>query len=161
PKVEEQVDGGTYVRKLITYAAEAGDRVPAYLLIPKDVLAGKKKAPAVLCLHGTDNTIGHGVVVGVSPKVKHPYARELAERGYVTLAPSYPLLAKYQPDLKRLGWESGTLKAVWNNRRGLDLLASLPFVDHARGFGTVGHSLGGHNSVYTAVFDDRLRVIVS
>ena len=44
---------------------------------------------------------------------------ELAERGYVTLAPNYPLLAKYQPDLKKLGWESGTLKAVWDNIRGL------------------------------------------
>ena len=33
---------------------------------------------------------------------------ELAERGYVTLAPNYPLLAKYQPDLKALGWQSGT-----------------------------------------------------
>ena len=32
--------------------------MPAYLLIPKDVLAGKKKAPAVLCLHGTNNVIG-------------------------------------------------------------------------------------------------------
>jgi hypothetical protein len=45
--------------------------------------------------------------------------------------------------------------------RGLDLLESLPFVDHSSGFGTIGHSLGGHNSVYTAVFDDRLKVVVS
>jgi len=78
----------------------------------------------------------------------------------VTLAPNYPLLAKYQPDLKKLGWESGTLKAVWDNMRGLDLLASLPFVDSSK-MGAIGHSLGGHNSVYTAVFDDRLKVIVS
>src|SRR3954452_25120591 len=47
-KVEEEVDGGTYVRRLITYASEPGARVPAYLLIPRDVLDGKKKAPAVL-----------------------------------------------------------------------------------------------------------------
>jgi hypothetical protein len=160
-KVEEEVDGGTYVRRLITYASEPGGRVPAYLLIPRDVLDGKKKAPAVLCLHGTNNVIGHGVVVGLGDATNRAYALELAKRGYVTLAPNYPLLAKYQPDLKKLGWESGTLKAVWDNMRGLDLLASLPFVDHSRGFGTIGHSLGGHNSVYTAVFDDRLKVIVS
>jgi dienelactone hydrolase len=159
-KVEEEVDGGTYVRRLITYSSEPGGRVPAYLLIPKDVLSGKKKAPAVLCLHGTDNVIGHGTVVGLG-KANRGYALELAERGYVTLAPNYPLLAKYQPDLKKLGWQSGTLKAVWDNMRGLDLLASLPFVDGSRGFGTIGHSLGGHNSVYTAVFDKRLKVIVS
>jgi len=160
-KVEEEVELDTYVRRLVTYAAEPGGRVPAYLLIPKDVLAGKRKAPAVLCLHGTDNVVGHGIVVGLGARPNRGYAMELAKRGYVTLAPNYPLLAKYQPDLKKLGWESGTLKAVWDNMRGLDLLASLPYVDHSRGFGTIGHSLGGHNSVYTAVFDDRLKVIVS
>ncbi len=160
-KVEEEVDGGTYVRRLITYASEPGGRVPAYLLIPRAVLDGKKKAPAVLCLHGTDNVIGHGTIVGLGKKPNRGYALELAQRGYVTLAPNYPLLARYQPDLKKLGWESGTLKAVWDNLRGLDLLSSLPFVDHSRGFGAVGHSLGGHNSVYTAVFDDRLKAVVS
>jgi hypothetical protein len=160
-KIEDEFDGGTYIRRLITYASEPGGRVPAYILIPKDVLNGKKKAPAVLCLHGTDNVVGHGVVVGLGPKANRSYALELAERGYVTLAPNYPLLAKYQPDLKKLGWQSGTLKAVWDNMRGLDLLASLPYVDHVNGFGTIGHSLGGHNSVFTAVFDDRLKVVVS
>lgn len=160
-KIEEEVDGETFVRRLITYSSEPGSRVPAYLLIPKAVLDGKKKAPAVLCLHGTNNVIGHGVVVGLGDTPNRAYALELAKRGYVTLAPNYPLLAKYQPDIKKLGWESGTLKAVWDNMRGLDLLASLPFVDDAKGFGTIGHSLGGHNSVYTAVFDDRLKAIVS
>jgi hypothetical protein len=125
------------------------------------VLAGKKKAAGVLCLHGTNNVIGHGVVVGLGDVKNRAYAMELAQRGYVTLAPNYPLLAKYQPDLKKLGWESGSLKAVWDNMRGLDLLASLPYVDSSKGFATIGHSLGGHNSVYTAVFDDRLKVVVS
>jgi len=36
----------------------------------------------------------------------------------------------------------------------------LPFVDTNR-FAAIGHSLGGHNAVYTAVFDERLKVIVS
>jgi hypothetical protein len=78
----------------------------------------------------------------------------------VTLAPSYPQLADYQPDLKALGYQSGTMKAVWDNVRGLDLLDSLPFVRKGE-YGAVGHSLGGHNSIYTAVFDDRLKVVVS
>ncbi|MFO0964197.1 MAG: prolyl oligopeptidase family serine peptidase [Gemmataceae bacterium] len=160
-KTEEEVDCGSYVRRFVTYASEPGGRVPAYLLIPKSVLDGKKKAPAVLCLHGTDNVIGHGTVVGLGKRPNRAYAQELAERGYVTLAPNYPLLAKYQPDLKKLGWESGTLKAVWDNIRGLDLLDSLPFVDAAKGVGAVGHSLGGHNSVYTACFDDRIKAVVS
>jgi hypothetical protein len=160
-KVEEEVDCGRYVRRLITYASEPGSRVPAYLLVPKDALKGDgPRAPAVLCLHGTDNVVGHGTVVGVGAKPNRQYASELAERGYVTLAPSYPQLARYQPDLEALGWESGTLKAVWDNIRGLDLLESLPFVKPGA-FGTIGHSLGGHNSVYTAVFDDRIKAVVS
>src|ERR1051325_2241563 len=35
PKIEEEVDCGDYVRRLLTYAAEPGSRVPAYLLIPQ------------------------------------------------------------------------------------------------------------------------------
>jgi dienelactone hydrolase len=160
-KVLEEVDCGSYVRRFITYSSEPGSRVPAYLCIPKRLIeAGGARAPAVLCLHGTDNTVGHGVVVGLGGKLNRQYASELAERGYVTLAPNYPLLAKYQPDLQALGWKSGTLKAVWDNLRGLDLLESLPFVKPGA-FGTIGHSLGGHNSVFTAFFDDRIRVVVS
>ncbi len=160
PKTESETDCGTYVRRFITYASEPGSRVPAYLLIPKAVLKDKKKVPAVLCLHGTNNTVGPGTVVGLGTRPNRGYALELAERGYVTLAPNYPLLAKYQPDIKKLGWESGTLKAVWDNIRGLDLLESLPYVDGSK-MGAIGHSLGGHNSVYTAVFDGRLKAIVS
>jgi hypothetical protein len=160
-RVEEEVDCGKYVRRSITYQSEPGSRVPAYLLVPKVVLeAAGKRVPAVLCLHGTNDVIGNGTVVGLGDKPNRAYASELAERGYVTLAPSYPLLAKYQPGLKALGWQSGTLKAVWDNIRGLDLLASLPFVEPGT-FGAIGHSLGGHNSVYTSVFDDRIRVVVS
>jgi hypothetical protein len=160
-RVLEEVDRGTYVRRLITYASEPGGRVPAYLCVPKRLLeSGGGRSPAVLCLHGTDDTVGHGVVVGLGGKPNRQYASELAERGYVTLAPNYPLLAKYQPDLKALGWKSGTLKAVWDNLRGLDLLESLPFVKPGA-FGTIGHSLGGHNSVFTAFFDDRIRAVVS
>jgi dienelactone hydrolase len=161
PKQEEdEVDCGKHVRRLVTYASEPGSRVPAYLLIPKDALKEKRKAPVALCLHGTDNTIGHGTVVGLGKKANRNYASELADRGYVCLAPNYPLLAKYQPDVKKLGWESGTLKAVWDNMRGLDYLETLAFAD-VKNAGTIGHSLGGHNSVYTAVFDDRLKVVVS
>ncbi|MBI3191817.1 MAG: dienelactone hydrolase family protein, partial [Pedosphaera parvula] len=159
-KVESEDDCGSYVRRFITYASEPGSRVPAYLLIPKQALAGKAKVAAILCLHPTDNTIGHKVVVGLGGRPHRQYAAELAERGYVAFAPSYPLLANYPPDLKALGWQSGTLKAVWDNIRGLDLLESLPYVKRGA-MGAIGHSLGGHNSVYTAVFDERIKAVVS
>ena len=117
-RVEEEVDCGSYVRRLISYLSQPGGRVPAYLCVPKVVLGGGK-APAVLCLHPTENKIGHKVVVGLGGRPHRQYASELAERGFVTLSPSYPLLADYQPDLKGLGMTSGTLKAIWDNIRGL------------------------------------------
>jgi dienelactone hydrolase len=161
-KVEEEADAGSYVRRLITYQAEPGGRAPAYLCIPKAALApdAKEKFPAVLCLHPTDNKVGFKVVVGLGGKEHRQYAGELAERGYVTIAPSYPQLAQYQPDLKGLGYESGTMKAIWDNIRALDLLDTLPYVKHGR-YGVVGHSLGGHNSIYTAIFDRRIAAIAS
>lgn len=160
-KIEEEADAGKYIRRLITYQSEPQSRTPAYLCIPKDVLAGRRKAPAVLCLHPTDNKVGHKVVLGLGGRPGRHYAAELAERGYVTLSPSYPHLANYWPNLARLGYASGTMKAIWDNSRGLDLLASLSYVDHSRGFGAIGHSLGGHNAIYTAVFDARITVLVS
>jgi hypothetical protein len=159
-KTAEETDCGSYVRRLISYAAEPGGRVPAYLLIPKKALSRAVQTPAILCLHPTDNKLGHKVVVGLGGKPRRDYARELAERGFIALAPSYPLLADYQPDLKSLGYASGTMKAIWDNIRGLDVLDSLPQVKPG-GFGAIGHSLGGHNAVFTAVFDQRIKVIVS
>ena len=159
-EVEEEFDAGDHLRRKITYAAEPGGRARAFLLIPKAALAGKEKFPAVLCLHGTDNVVGHRSIVEEGHKTNRTYALELAKRGYVTLAPAYPQLADYQPDLKALGYASGTMKAIWDNMRGLDLLDSLPFVQRGH-YAAIGHSLGGHNSVYTAVFDERLKAVVS
>ncbi len=158
-KVEEEADCGSYVRKLITYASEPGGRVPAYLCIPKSATP-EHPVPAVLCLHPTDNVNGHKVVVGLGGKENRQYASELAERGYVTLSPAYVQLANYNPDLKALGYQSGTMKAIWDNVRGLDYLDSVPCVKPGE-YGAIGHSLGGHNSIYTAVFDPRIKVVVS
>ena len=152
-EVAEEVDAGSYTRKLISYVSEPGSRVPAYLLVPKRDAKG-----GVLCLHPTDDSIGHKVVVGLGGRPNRQYAAELAERGYVALAPAYPLLANYRPNWRELGYRSGTMKAIWDNIRGLDLLES---VTRTKSFGAIGHSLGGHNAVYTAAFDPRIRTVIS
>ncbi|MFN0101200.1 MAG: alpha/beta hydrolase family protein [Bryobacteraceae bacterium] len=156
--VEEEKDMGSYVRRAIVYSSEPRSRTTAYLCIPKSALAGKK-APAALCLHPTDNVDGYKVVVGLGGRPHRQYAAELAERGYVTISPSYVQLAAYQPDLKDLGYASGTMKAIWDNIRALDLLDAMPSVRKVR-YAAIGHSLGGHNAIYTAVNDSRIRLIV-
>jgi len=158
-KVNDEVDCGSYLRRSISYAAEPGGRVPAFLLIPKQALKEGNRVPAVLALHQT-RPEGNKVVVGMAKRPDDEYGVHLAERGFVVLAPPYTMLADYWPDVAALGYESGTMKSIWDNIRGLDVLASLPFVK-TNGFGTIGHSLGGHNGVYTAVFDGRIKIIVS
>jgi dienelactone hydrolase len=158
-KVEQEVDCDTYVRRLISYQSEPGMRTPAYLLIPKKALDGKTKVPAVLSLHPT-NAKGFRVTVGLADTMNREYGVELVERGYVVIATPYPQLADYNPDLKKLGYQSGTMKAIWDNVRAMDLLDTLPYVKKGH-YATIGHSLGGHNSIYTAAFDERLKVSVS
>src|SRR5437870_9253505 len=87
-------------------------------------------------------------------------AAHVAERGYVTLAPDYPTQGEYQVDVYKLGYQSGSMKAIWNNMRAIDLLQSLPEVDAER-IGCIGHSLGGHNTMFTAAFDTRIKALVS
>lgn len=163
---EEKLDG--YVRKKVSFATEKGDRVPAYLLIPNAVAnpdrkTGVAKAPAMLCLHQTIG-IGKGEPVGLGGKESLHYALHLVQRGYVCLAPDYPSFGDYKYDFqaafKRGDYQSGSMKAVWNNMRAVDYLQSLPEVDGDR-IGVIGHSLGGHNAMFTAAFDERLKVVVS
>jgi acetyl esterase/lipase len=155
-KESDTVTTPRYVRKKITFAVEKDDRVPAWLLVP----TGRKgKLPSVLCLHQTV-AIGKDEPAGLGKNENLRYAHHLAERGYVTLAPDYPSFGEYKYDFAKSRWPSGSLKAVWNNMRAIDLLASLPEVDAER-IGCIGHSLGGHNTLFTAAFDVRLKAVVS
>jgi dienelactone hydrolase len=148
-----------YARIKLTYAAEPGSRVPAYLVIPHGLTG---PAPAVLCLHPTHFELGKAQLLGLGGNPSRFYAHELGERGFVCLAPDYPGFADYKYDFQTQGshYASGTMKAIWDNIRALDLLESLPCVKRDA-IGCIGHSLGGHNTLYTAVFDLRIRAAVS
>ena len=155
-KKTEEKKTEKFIRTKLTFAVEKGDRVPAYLFIPTGV---KGKVPGVLCLHQTTG-IGKGEPAGLGGNPNMHYALHLVERGYVTLAPDYPSFGDYSYDFARSSYRSGSMKAIWNNMRAVDLLQSLPEVDAER-IGCIGHSLGGHNTMFTAVFDTRIKVMVS
>ena len=156
PQVTEEVATDKWVRRKLTFAPEAGDRVPAYLFLPKGHPGPR---PAVLCLHQTTQ-IGKGEPAGIGGLENLHYAQELAERGFVTLAPDYPNFGDYVFDPYAHGYISATMKGIWNHRRALDLLQSLPEVDGTR-LGCIGHSLGGHNTLYLSAFDERVKVAVT
>jgi fermentation-respiration switch protein FrsA (DUF1100 family) len=153
----EETKGPLYIRRKLTFVAEKGDRVPAYLLIPK---GHDGKLPAVLCLHQTTRAGKAELVVAGQGDANMHYAAELAERGYVTLAPDYPSFGEYRFDFRSAPYRSGSMKAIWNNLRAIDLLQSLPEVDGER-IGCIGHSLGGHNTMFTSAFDTRIKALVS
>jgi hypothetical protein len=157
PKIESTEDMGLYVRKKMSIAVEAGDRLPCYLLIPKK---RSGPVPAVLCLHPTSKPLGKGIVIGQGTKFDRQYAVHLAERGYVTLAPDYVNMGEYKFDPYSNGYQSSTMKGIWNHQRCLDFLQSLPEVN-PNSIGVIGHSLGGHNSIFLGVFDPRIKCVVS
>jgi dienelactone hydrolase len=150
--------GGNVVRIKLSYQSDKTGRVSAWLLRP--VNEEKSKRPAVLCLHQTVRA-GKDEPVGLTGSPNMHYALELTRRGYVTLSPDYPSLGEHTWDFKaHPEYVNGTMKAIHDNRRAVDLLQSLPDVDPDR-IGVVGHSLGGHNAMFTAAFEPRLKVIVS
>lgn len=94
------------------------------------------------------------------------YARLAAQKGYLAVAvrwygESYgerydeavANLAARHPGVTGLG------KWVWDARRLLDYLVTLPMVDKNR-IGMIGHSLGGKMTMYAAAMDERIRASV-
>jgi dienelactone hydrolase len=104
--------------------------------------------------------VGKGEPAGVGGAKNLHYALELAERGYVTLAPDYPNFGDYKIDVYARGYASATMKGIWNHMRAVDLLQSLDEVD-GKHIGCIGHSLGGHNSLFVAAFDPRIKAVVT
>jgi pimeloyl-ACP methyl ester carboxylesterase len=154
--VEKEENLPTVIRRKITFVSEKDNRVPAYLFIPKE---HNGKLPAMVCLHQTVQ-IGKGEPAGLGGSDNLHYALELAERGYVTIAPDYPNFGEYAMDVYKMGYVSGSMKGIWNHMRAVDLLQAMPEVDPER-IGVIGHSLGGHNSLFLAAFDERIKVAVS
>lgn len=145
-----------YTRRKIEFQAEPGDRVPAWLLIPDGPPA---KRPAMLCLHQTIK-IGKDEPAGLGGGEGRHYAKDLALRGYVAIVPDYPNFGDYKCDPYAMGYTSATMKGIWNHKRAVDVLASLPEVDPER-IGAIGHSLGGHNAIFAALFEPRIKVVIS
>ena len=84
-KVETRDVEPDHVRQLVSFAGEGGDRIRAYLLLPKDLRGGQKR-PAVVVFHPTTKeTLREPVGLGTRPEMA--LALQLVRRGYVTLSP--------------------------------------------------------------------------
>jgi dienelactone hydrolase len=158
------------IRQLVTYEIEPNISTEAYLLRPEyQRVAGKAvKRPGVVVFHQTiDNSIR--VPAGFEGFPEHSFALELARRGCVTFCPRnylWPTTAKIMPDAEakryaeRHPGSKGMAKMLSDGMVALDILAGQPDVD-PRQLGSIGHSLGGKETLYLAALDERVRATVS
>jgi pimeloyl-ACP methyl ester carboxylesterase len=157
--ITDSITEENFTRYTLTFTVASNERLPVYLYIPKQI-GIPKKLPAMLVLHGT-HELGKGVVDGQGDKPNRAHARELAQRGYVVIAPDYPGFGDLKGhDFENDRYKSATMQAIFNHMRCIDLLQSRTDVDPDR-IGVIGHSLGGHNAMFVSAFDDRIKVTVS
>lgn len=170
-QVLHEQETSEYRQLLISYEAEPGEEVRAYLLIPpqeKRLLNEAGEAAAILCLHGT-SPHAKETQIGAGEKPNRDYGKYLAQQGFITLSPDHLCSGDRLPAgekpydtssfyARHSNW-SAAGKAAWDGARALDILESLPEVDGTR-LGCVGHSLGGHGTMWTAAFDERVRASV-
>lgn len=148
-----------YMRYTISFLVARDERITAYLYIP-DKPERRAMYPAMLALHETD-PLGKGSVDGQGVNKNLAYAKELAQKDYIVMAPDYPGFGEMQDyDFSKDRYESGTMKGIFDHMRCIDLLQAMSNVDPEK-IGVIGHSLGGHNAIFAGAFDPRLKIVVS
>src|SRR5437868_412532 len=157
-KISGETKGDGFTRVTLTFVSEGSDRVPADMYVPSSAAKGKR-LPAVLALHQT-SPLGKRDLAGEGKNPNMGYAPELARHGYVVLCPDYPSFGEYAYDFTKDNYTSGSMKGVFNHMRAVDLLRSRDDVDGER-IGVIGHSLGGHNAMFLAAFDERVKAVVT
>ncbi|HUT89008.1 MAG TPA: alpha/beta fold hydrolase [Thermoguttaceae bacterium] len=158
-QVTKRMQGEGFERLTISFVTEPNDRLAAHLYLPGGRAPGER-VPAMLALHPT-SPLGKDRVTEAGGEPNRMVAFELAQRGYVVIAPDYPSFGDSRDyDFQADRYESGTMKGIFNHMRCVDLLQTREEVDPER-IGAIGHSLGGHNAMFVGVFDERLKVIVS
>lgn len=167
-KTLEVAQQENYERRLIEYSVDNRERVRAYLCLPNVPDRSTARLPGMLVLHQTI-AAGKREPMRLEGSPSLAFAADLAERGYVTLAPDsiaageridmgkpFDTRMYYirHPDLSAMG------KMLYDAKRALDLLASVEGVDAQR-LGAIGHSLGAEGAMMLAAFDRRVKAAVA
>lgn len=166
-KILEEEKLKEYDRFKIQYSVGKNDIVYSFLLLPKNI---GKKNPAIIAMHqfqGAD--YGKKEPAGIDGDKDLFIGHELALRGYVVLIPDYltagerihgdiifnsKLFYNENPQWSIIG------KNLEDSFSAVDILLTLDYVDK-NNIGVIGHSFGGHNSMLSLAFDDRVKVGVS
>ena len=164
-----------YRIELLTYEVEAGDRIPAYLLVP-DSATGKTPAPgiAIWHQHNGEYHLGKSEPAGLSGNPMHHTGVALAKEGYVVLCPDALCFEDRQDSTKKLKghWYerfeflryvvAGKCMA-WKNildmRRAIDVLVKRSEVLDEQ-IGCYGHSMGSTHTWLVGPWEPRLKCLV-
>jgi acetyl esterase/lipase len=159
-QIRQSLRFATYHRELVTIDTLFNEHIPAYLYVPNDIGPNERR-PAALAVQQTA-TVGKDISDDTFASERNfGYATELARLGYVVIAPDYPSFGELTNyNFKTSPYRSGTMKAIADNMRCIDVLLARNDVDPKR-IVVIGHSLGGHNALFTAAFDERITAAVT
>lgn len=157
---EEVIVEHTYRRQLVSYAVEADERAHAYLGIP---LNCPPNSPGIVALHGTYPE-GARRAAGLVDNPDKAYLDHLCRRGYIVIAPEHFVSGHRTPpegpyETKRFherhpDW-TAVGKFTFEHSIAIDVLETIAEVDRGN-IGALGHSLGGHGTIFLAAYDERI-----
>ena len=171
PVVVEKVDCNSYWRETVEYAVEPGEAIKTYVLVPKNL---STPGPAVFAhhQHARQYDLGKSEVVGLAGDPDQAYGAELAERGYVVIAPDALAFEErnwsnpsgdaeyYELATRIVQGKTFLAKCLHDVSVALDYLETRPEVDAER-VGFIGHSYGGKMAIWAAALDQRIKASVS
>ena len=146
------------------------ERVPGFVMRQA---SASGRLPAIVCLHGSggsrESESGKAFGLGDYTTFGQPkphqrflgWARELARRGYLTIAITQRGLDKRQPrindqaNVMLVEGRTAMGAVLYEIRQAVTYLRSRPDVDPAK-IGTAGLSFGGITAFYTWIIDDRV-----
>jgi len=170
--------GPTFDRQRITYQAQDGDSISAFLLVPRGL---RQAAPAVVVhhQHNGERHFGKSEVCGLVGNPLQAFGPALAEKGFIVLAPdslcfedrrsgttgTAPHPDDWQQHYNQMSYRllrGDTLmrKVLEDAETAVSLLAGIAAVDAAR-VGLVGHSYGGNTVLFQSALDARVRYACS
>ncbi|WXG43876.1 MAG: dienelactone hydrolase family protein [Promethearchaeati archaeon SRVP18_Atabeyarchaeia-1] len=173
PQVLEQTHLQGYTRLKMQISVENSgipqwDVVPFYLLVPDTPRA--YPCPVVIVHHQHNGRFEYGKMepCGIAGDPRQAIGVDLVQRGYIVACPDALCFGerqvyfgeKYTGMLMFMLNRTLNFKYIWDVSRLIDYLVTRSDVNESR-IGIMGHSLGGQMAVWCAVYDPRIKVVLS